>query len=270
MNGMSILILRAKDIIDGDVGVHYQITSQARVATYPHGHDFYEVFLVIDGDMDHVLNGRAERLERHSIALIRPGDEHFYHRVRGSLLNIAFTAELFERIDALIQVGPCPNACVTEGDAAQALGGIREVMAGGLSKEETALKLKLVLVRLFSLFQLRGKRSDYPDWLEALLAAMNTRENIAEGLKRLYHLSPRTPEHTTRSFRRYLGVSPTEYINDLRLQYAENLLLTTDRTVTAVGLEAGFQDASYFSVCFKRRYGASPAEYRRRHRKTLV
>jgi len=267
---VSILILLAKDIIDETIGVHYQITSQSRLATYSHRHDFYEVFLVVDGCMEHVLNGCARRLERHELVLVRLGDEHFYRRIRGSVLNIAFTQEIFAQIDALLKMGPCENVRISESAAAEALSGIREIATGDLTKEETGLKLRLLLVRLLSLFRLRTKPAGYPPWLEELLCAMNTREGIAEGLKRLYHLSPRTPEHTTRSFRRYLGQSPTEYINGLRLQYAENLLLTTDRTVTAIGLEAGFQDASYFSICFKRKYGASPAEYRRGRQRPLV
>jgi len=264
------LTLYAEDIIDGVLGVHYQVTSQSRIATYPHRHDFYEIFLVADGCMEHVLNGCVQHLERHELVLIRPEDEHYYRHVHGSVLNVAFTPAIFAQIDALLQVGPCRNVRIGESAAAEALGSIREISAGDLSKEETGLKLKLLLVRLFSLFRLQAKPSGYPDWLEELIAAMNTRESIAEGLKRLYHLSPRTPEHTTRSFRRYLGQTPTEYINNLRLQYAENLLLTTDRPVTAIGLEAGFQDASYFSICFRRKFGASPAEFRRTRQKTLV
>ena len=188
---VSILILLAKDIIDETIGVHYQMTSQSRLATYSHSHDFYEVFMVVDGCMEHMLNGNAQRLERRQLVLIRPEDEHFYRRIRGSVLNIAFTREIFAQIDALISIGTCERALIGESDATEALNAIREIAAGGLTKEETGLKLRLLLVRLLSLFRLRTKPG-YPEWMEELLAAMNTREGIAEGLKRLYHLSPRT------------------------------------------------------------------------------
>lgn len=55
------------------------------------------------------------------------------------------------------------------------------------------------------------------------------------------------------------GVSPVEYITNLRLAYARDLLCSAEFSVAAAAENAGFNDISYFSRTFKRHFGVSPA-----------
>ena len=61
------------------------------------------------------------------------------------------------------------------------------------------------------------------------------------------------------------GLSPMEYLRDLRMQRAEHLLRSTFLTIKEVGFHAGAGDISHFVRQFKRRYGATPSQYRVRH-----
>lgn len=65
-----------------------------------------------------------------------------------------------------------------------------------------------------------------------------------------------------RIFAKALGISPLEYINDLRFSRAGELLLSGFYTVEQVALECGFSDAKYFSTSFKKRFGVTPTEYK--------
>ena len=47
-------------------------------------------------------------------------------------------------------------------------------------------------------------------------------------------------------------MSPTQYINELRMSYAENLLLNTDMEIVDISLEIGLDNVSYFYDLFKR------------------
>jgi transcriptional regulator GlxA family with amidase domain len=58
---------------------------------------------------------------------------------------------------------------------------------------------------------------------------------------------------------------PLQYLRTLRMQEARKLLETTFLSVKQVMFEVGLKDESHFVRDFKRVYGASPAEYRRRH-----
>jgi transcriptional regulator GlxA family with amidase domain len=63
-------------------------------------------------------------------------------------------------------------------------------------------------------------------------------------------------------FRREMGMTPNDYLQRLRLQAAEKLLLTTDWTVETVGTESGFPRAPYFCRVFRSYFGRTPGQYR--------
>ncbi len=66
-----------------------------------------------------------------------------------------------------------------------------------------------------------------------------------------------------RCFRAMLGTTPIQYVKQLRIQKAAELLLSTGRRVADIAAQCGFQDASYFTRTFREHRGCSPAEYRR-------
>ena len=58
------------------------------------------------------------------------------------------------------------------------------------------------------------------------------------------------------------GKSPVELLREIRLQRANKLLKSTDKTVAEVAYEVGFGTPGYFSACFKKQYGKYPTEMR--------
>lgn len=54
-----------------------------------------------------------------------------------------------------------------------------------------------------------------------------------------------------------------QFVNDLRLEYASKLLVTTDLSITDIMTKAGFSNASVFSRYFSRKYQITPTQYRR-------
>jgi AraC-like DNA-binding protein len=69
-----------------------------------------------------------------------------------------------------------------------------------------------------------------------------------------------------RIFRLQTGQSPKEYLTSFRLHKAAGMLAQTDLSVTEIALSCGFNEASLFGRHFRRRYGASPVQYRRESR----
>lgn len=68
------------------------------------------------------------------------------------------------------------------------------------------------------------------------------------------------------SFRNVTGTTPRQYILTLRLEGARDLLLETDQSIAQVAERCGFDDAFYFSRCFKQRFSLSPRAYRKQYR----
>jgi len=79
-------------------------------------------------------------------------------------------------------------------------------------------------------------------------------------LARECHLSP---SQFRRAFRKLLGKSPLQFILNVRLQAAADLLKSGRLGVTEIALECGFSDPSYFARQFRQHFGVSPSEYRK-------
>ena len=59
------------------------------------------------------------------------------------------------------------------------------------------------------------------------------------------------------------GMTPGEFIKNIRLKYAAQLLVSTHLTVSEIFYCTGFNNQSYFFREFKKRYDCSPNEYKR-------
>ncbi len=62
----------------------------------------------------------------------------------------------------------------------------------------------------------------------------------------------------SRCFKRILGKSFKEYLNQTRVDHAEQLLLTTNKSVTEVAAECGYNNVSYFISVYKQLKGYTP------------
>lgn len=80
--------------------------------------------------------------------------------------------------------------------------------------------------------------------------------SIADALHvNIYYMS-----HT---FKKLLGYSPIQYVIQRRIGEAQNLLLTTDFTVTDIALRCGYNNSNYFQSVFNNLVGMPPGKYRK-------
>lgn len=63
-------------------------------------------------------------------------------------------------------------------------------------------------------------------------------------------------------FKKYTGISFTDYLSRVRIEKAKNLLLNPNLRVSEIAYEVGFQSLTHFNRVFKRILGQSPTEYR--------
>lgn len=71
-----------------------------------------------------------------------------------------------------------------------------------------------------------------------------------------------SPHYLSRAFKKLTGKSLIAYIQEVRLARAESLLAETALSVTEISGRVGFNDATYFATCFKKRTGMTPLDYR--------
>lgn len=73
-----------------------------------------------------------------------------------------------------------------------------------------------------------------------------------------------SPSEAGRCFQKYYGKAPVEYVIEYRLNQARRLLESSDLSVKEIGFECGFYDPSYFSRIYRRHFGVTPGNYRRK------
>ena len=74
--------------------------------------------------------------------------------------------------------------------------------------------------------------------------------------------------HLSRSFKASTGIGLKEYINLIRIKKAEELLLTTNWSVTKIATVCGYNDPNYFASLFKKTIGITPKKYALQSKKT--
>ena len=105
---------------------------------------------------------------------------------------------------------------------------------------------------------------------QAVQSAINYIENhlnkkiTLSQLSSAIHLSDSRFSHV---FREYTGKAPIQYINDLRIERAENLLVFSEMTVSEIADFLGFDSVYYFSRLFKKIRGVSPTAFASVHKK---
>lgn len=65
-----------------------------------------------------------------------------------------------------------------------------------------------------------------------------------------------------RLFKRHVGVVPSKYYMDIRLNRARALLLQTSMSIMEIAAACGFQSSQYFSQCYRNVIGREPSEER--------
>lgn len=71
--------------------------------------------------------------------------------------------------------------------------------------------------------------------------------------------------HFCRAFKQSMGMTPYAFFGRRRLERSAEMLRSTHLSATDIAMECGFGSSSHFAVAFKRAFGISPIEYRRRY-----
>jgi len=249
--------------------------------TFKHHHNFFEVFELKEGCINHYIDDEKHLVRPHELCLIKPERSHCFSLAKDSnsaiMTNFAFTAGfLAESKQFLIPIDdmgeleiPFPKTPISMPEPLarywdwQTSRLIEEIPERGNSDIKAVGKSLLVSILSFMLRSGSEILQRPPKWLTTACKAMQKKENYIRGLDRFIDLSGRTHEHLSRITKAYMGISPTAFVNDLRIRAATRQLLTSDKTIREIVFDAGFGNVSHFNRLFKARYGVSPHIYRK-------
>lgn len=126
-------------------------------------------------------------------------------------------------------------------------------------------ELRSIIYSLLSLFSQRRHNKDilshrFAPIAPAILYLEDTpcpTKAISE-LADMCHVSP---AYLRRLFHEYASVSPIQYRNNSRIEYAKRLLEKNNSSISEIAITLGFEDTAYFCRVFKKVTGMTPGEY---------
>lgn len=264
------------EYMDMDLGLAYRFLDSKTVLTELHDHNYYEYFIITSGEIIHEVNGKSSSLKAGNMVFIRPHDLHNYQisdDKNCKMINVSFSKKHFERLTEYFSnpvigemlTAEYPPTIVLSQQRLNALKKKHYLLNVSLNRNELIALFKTLAVDVVSYFILEynsQNQQDHEKMLQSVLKQMNTPENIEEGLPALIRYSGFSHGHLCRIMKSELGITPTQYITDLRLRYAANLLSTSDFDILSISVRLGFSSLSHFITIFKKKYGCTPSKYR--------
>lgn len=134
-------------------------------------------------------------------------------------------------------------------------------------EKETIDEIEQVLLEFYE--ELIGEMKSIPsleknnvllDTIKELVQVNYTDVNLS--LQSVATMLNMSASYVGRSFKKSEGISVAEFINEIRLTRAEELLTNKDFSVTEIMEQVGFINQSQFFKLFKKKFGATPREYR--------
>ena len=223
----------------------------------PHRHDFYEVIYFLKGKGKILIGGKQYLVQPHRYCVVVPNTEH---------------VELLEEDAEILFVGFKLDK-----------NGLSDAV--GLQRDETADALRLLESVLR---EYRNQKTGYKEAAAAYLQLFlvrflreNTKENkecrdlqyVKTYLEQYYGqkvnfrelaaLTGYSYDYFRHMFKRRFGVSPQDYLMEVRLEQAKSMLLNTRLSCTQISTSCGFSNSGQMSVMVKRKYGVSPLGFRK-------
>jgi len=253
-----------------------------------HSHDFEELVMVINGDGWHIVGDSKEKISRGNVFVITEGIEHSYvGAVNLELINIEYDRRelvacagdlkscagfhtLFS-IDSQLCVGNNFKISLKLlrhqiNKAVELVGEIERELQNKEAGFKTICQINFLrLVTLFSRTcigsseseneQLRWRLGHVLAFLENNYASSITTEKMAE----IANLSVR---QFFRVFHSATGQPPLNYLLNIRMEKAMQMLLNTDLPICEIAFRIGIDDSNYFSRAFKKITGRTPSSFR--------
>lgn len=246
--------------------------------SYPlHSHqNHWELVYCQEGSFTHLINSKTYSQREGDLIFIREADAHLLKGRNFKYSNIAFSGAWIkmlkdiagsETVDALTGAHRDPPLLSIPTrervDFENRIKGILGKERNGRSE----LTFSHFLLYVFDTYLLDAEhaelQTDFPLWFQDLLLSADRPEEPVPSLETLVDRSCRCGEHLSRTFKKYLGVTPSQYLKDLKLKRAAGLLRSTNYPVKEIAWLCGYNNANYFHKQFRQFCGQTPADFRK-------
>ncbi|SFS21518.1 helix-turn-helix transcriptional regulator [Yoonia litorea] len=273
-----IKTLRHQDILLG--GAQSRLTRAPLASSRPkslHTHDFFELFWVQNGQIRHHLSERTETLSEGDLVFIAPGQSHGLQG-KGENALIVLIALHPELVIGMANRHPSMQGRLFWADKGpvrarrdmKALAALNHAAVQLEQSNNDTLSTEAFLLPLCADLTAQSFAPEVPNWLaDACLAARHP-DVFRDGSAGLVARTGKAHPHVSRMMRRYLGITPSDFINKIRMDYASRALTTDIEPVSAIAADCGIPNMSHFHKLFRAAHGMTPLQYRQQFQRQIL
>jgi AraC family transcriptional regulator, regulatory protein of adaptative response / methylphosphotriester-DNA alkyltransferase methyltransferase len=111
-----------------------------------------------------------------------------------------------------------------------------------------------------------GERLPDTEWVSQIAEYIDKNYTEKLTLEALAEISHGSPYHLHRTFKRINGITPVEYIQQMRINKAIEYLIHSNNAIADIALAVGIPNTAYFITLFKKKTRYTPGEYRQLNR----
>ena len=245
-----------------------------------HAHDFYHMIFIIGGKGDIYADKDRYEISENDIFLFAPKTEHEiitnsadpmssieikFHvndsEIKEQLNNLNVKVqspdeEFRLKLESVLEEAITKTKYYKEMINIQAAGIMLELLRGSQSNN------KVVHLKEYLLNENSKTINKCTRELKRVLEYIN--RNFVEEitLKHLSEVANLNATYLCKQFTKVYNISPIQYVNNLRIEKAKELMLYSDLSITEISAAVGFQSVHYFSRYFKKKENISPMEYK--------
>ncbi len=257
---------------------------------YMHVHTYFEVCYAFAGEGTFEMLGTVHKVKRGDVFVAKPREEHEIISSRRDPLGIYFWSYTLvppgsadtrrapdDPIDRLLHAFVESKAWVSA--RVPGMGRTLELLAEEASRAEPGyvnliegLTRKLLVDTARAVVEAKVAaeqplpRADGPSKVPVAQAMRYMRDNHGRPLA-IHEVAAQvclSERHFTRQFKQQTGKSPLDFLTEVRMESAAQLLLDRSLAIKDVAAGAGYPDVRYFTTVFRKTTGVTPAAYRER------
>lgn len=244
---------------------------------YEHTHNYYEVNVVTAGEYLHCINGKTYAMREGDACFVRPHDSHMIlaspSEAVAKHVNLLITSDYAERIlnsympdlSSVLSAEKSELAFrLTANEISKLISTCLALQSSHVTYDNKVFHSKIMVERVLNLFlETRYPLlSSYPKWFSDLLLLLSD-PRIRLSIDEIAATTPYSASRLSRIFKDLMGVSVIDYVRRIKLNYAAELLKTTDLNVLEIVYELGYNSVSYFNHTFRDFFGSAPNEFRK-------
>lgn len=238
------------------------------IAHPSHWHDYYEFELFLEGACIHSFGNSTQTLKKGSAYLITPIESHGIEFTSDSVvLNFRFNMNFFPpNIAEFISTLTNATADFNEEEMKYITERIERVYNDKFNSVFYLEMAQSILTEIIILFirKLNIKKLSLTSVPLVQQATNYIKNNFRKdlSLKTIALELSVTPKHLGSIFKQKMNINFNDYLNNLRLNYACNLLVSTDLSIKEIAFNSGYNSEQYFIYIFKKYIRLTPSEYK--------